>query len=256
MRFLLGNLQDFDPKQNTVEFDDMPLLDQWALTQLNALVAKVTEAYESYNFYKVYHLLNQFFTVELSATYLDIIKDRLYTWKANGRQRRSSQTVIHELLKHLTPMMAPILSFTAEEVYSYLKGEQEESIFLESFPQYQSTWVCEENQEVMGILLSLRSAVSKTLEELRKEKVIGSSLDARVSLTLPPKDFEKVRPFSEDLKEVLIVSQLDLVSGPELKVEAEPAKGDKCPRCWHYSEKLSRDERWPGVCPKCLEALN
>ncbi|MEQ1665712.1 MAG: isoleucine--tRNA ligase, partial [Bdellovibrionales bacterium] len=146
MRFLIGNIHDFDPDKNSVDFKNMPELDRWALVRLNDVIKKATEAYENYDFFKVYHSLNQFFTTELSATYLDILKDRLYTGKKDGVARRASQTVFYQLLLNLSGLMAPILSFLSEEVYGYLptsskiNAAKKESVFLTSFPKVQAEW--------------------------------------------------------------------------------------------------------------------
>ncbi len=277
LRFLLGNLVDFDPEIHGVEFSHMPPLDQWALIKLNQLVKDVTSFYDSYEYCKVYHTVNHFYTVDLSATYLDILKDRLYTWSKEGRNRRSSQTVFYELLTHLNTLMAPILSFLSEEVYSYIPGTRSPSVFLENFPQFQPAWQNKKIQEQVEKVMEVRSAVSKVLEPMRKDKVIGSSLDAAVTIYAPPTFLEVLQgiqkgqdlplegegqekgPF-DYLREILIVSQVQLQEANELKadefkVEAHSAAGDKCPRCWHYSSHLGTMGEYEGICPKCLMAL-
>lgn len=260
MRFLLGNLSDFDPDKDQVSYQNMPPLDRWALGQLNQLVTDVTKAYDSYDLYKVYHALNYFFTVDLSATYLDILKDRLYTWKQDGIARRSSQTVLLELLNHLLKLMAPILSFLAEETYRYLPGEKEESIFLTDFPQANNEWIDDELRQDFSVLLEVRSEVSRLLEDLRKDKTIGSSLDAQVKLKCQPhrlKVLEKYRPF---LREFFIVSQIEFEASAANEVTTEilttKAEGTKCIRCWHYSIETNSNSDYPGICPKCIEALS
>jgi isoleucyl-tRNA synthetase len=255
MRFLLGNLYDFDPAKDKVDFEKMPEIDRWALIKLNELIEKVTEAYESYNFYKVYHALNHFFTVELSATYLDILKDRLYTGKTTGLKRRSSQTVIYELLTHLTRMMAPILSFIAEETYRYIPGVDQSSIFLEPFPKPNKQWVDKALATEFATLLEMRSKVSKVLEELRNEKTIGSSLDAQVCIVTSGENYKILNKYKENLCEMFIISQVDLTEGDE-SITAKKANGEKCVRCWNYSEKTGGNPKYPQACPKCVEALS
>jgi isoleucyl-tRNA synthetase len=255
MRFLLGNLYDFDPTKDKVDFESMPEVDRWALIKLNELIEKVTEAYESYNFYKVYHALNHFFTVELSATYLDILKDRLYTGKATGLKRRASQTVIYELLTHLTRMMAPILSFIAEETYRYIPGSDQSSVFLEPFPQPNSKWLDKELTGEFSTLLEMRSKVSKVLEELRNEKTIGSSLDAKVSIVTSGENYKILNKYKDNLCEMFIISQVELNEGDE-QITAKKASGEKCVRCWNYSEKTGENKKYPQACPKCVEALS
>src|SRR5690606_3448808 len=140
MRYLLGNLNDFDPVKDRVPFEKMPKLDQWALMRLNQVIEQCTQAYDNYGFFKVYHTLNTFFTVDLSSTYLDILKDRMYTGRKDGLKRRASQTVFYELLTHLTRLMAPILTFLAEETHDFIPGAKAESVFLENFPEPRPEW--------------------------------------------------------------------------------------------------------------------
>lgn len=256
LRFLLGNLSDFNPSQDKVKYQDMPALDQWALGRLSRLIIRCTESYEAYNFYKVYHSLNQFFTVDLSSIYLDILKDRLYTAKQDGIERRSSQTVILELLNTLTRLMAPILSFIAEEAYEYTPGKSQESVFLEGFPQPHPEWHNPELEEKFEPILAIRSEVTKKLETLRNEKVIGSSLEAAIELTVPEKEYSILKEFEPQLCEYFIVSQMQLIKGSELLVKAQKADGEKCIRCWNYSTRLGENENWPQICPKCVTALS
>ena len=255
LRFMLGNLNDFDSKVNKVDFKHMPELDQWALVRLNDLIKKVRKAYDNYEFYKVYHALNNFFTVELSATYLDVLKDRLYTWKADGLARRAAQTVIYEITEKTLIMMAPIVSFLAEEAYSFLPGKDQDSIFLCEFPEPNFEWKKDELIKKFEILLEIRSQVSKVLENLRKEKVIGSSLDAQVIITAEAPVFKVLKEYLKRLGEFLIVSNVKIQEGQERNIEAFHAAGTKCVRCWHYSEETGKDSRFPRVCPKCVEAL-
>ena len=255
VRFMLGNLDDFDPKKDRVDFKDMPELDQWALVRLNDLITKVRSSFDSYEFYKVYHALNNFFTVELSATYLDVLKDRLYTWKKDGIHRRAAQTVVYEIAEKTLVMMAPIVSFLAEEGYSFLPGAEQESVFLCEFPEPNPEWKKEGIVKKFESLLEVRSQVSKVLEDLRKEKVIGSSLDAQVTITAEGPVFTALQQYSKDLREFLIVSDVKIQEGKERKIDAVRAEGTKCVRCWHYSVETGKNSRFPDVCPKCVEAL-
>ena len=260
MRFLLGNIADFNPHDNQVEFVNMPPIDQWALIKLNELIEKVTTAYDSYSEYKVYHAVNNFYTVDLSATYLDILKDRLYTWKRGGADRRSSQTVFYHLLTNLNTMMAPILSFLSEEVHKYIPGVMTKSVFLESFPKVRDEWKSESVQEQMDLVLEVRANVSKALEPMRKSKDIGSSLDASVTIHAPSTMLETLKTLQVDdgpdyLREIFIVSQVSLCESNEFRVEVQRALGEKCPRCWHYTLESSTISDYLGVCPKCVEAL-
>ncbi len=255
IRFLLGNLNDFDPAKDQVPVAQMTPLDRWALHELNELIRKCTAAYEAYEFYKVYHGLNIFFAHTLSATYLDILKDRLYTGKANGTKRRGAQTVLYHTVRTLCGLMAPIASFLAEETYGYIPGEKEESVFLTDFPVARAEWDHPGVASDFGILLDIRAAVSKELEELRRRKEIGSSLEARIHIAAPENMWKVLEAYKNDLREFFIVSQLDFSAGAELKVTAAKAEGVKCERCWYYDKETGKDPRFPGVCPKCIEAL-
>ncbi len=254
-RFMLGNLGDFNPAKDQVPFEKMTALDQWALIRLNALIEKNTESFENYDFYKVYHATNNFFTVELSATYLDILKDRLYTWKKEGLPRRSAQTVIYQLLKNLSVMMAPILTFLSEEVYENLPGDRKESVLLEEFPTVQSAWKKDGLQEQFEHLLHIRSEIQKRLEELRKNKVIGSGLEAKITIKTYGPHKHSLEHHKDLLREFFIVSQVTVLESPNVEYLAEKADGTKCVRCWTYSSDTGKDSRFPDVCPKCVEAL-
>jgi isoleucyl-tRNA synthetase len=257
IRFFLGNLSDFDFEKDHVDFQQMPKLDQWALIRLNQLIKTTTNHYDNYQFYKVFHAVNQFYTVDLSALYLDIVKDRLYTWKSNGNERRSTQTVLYHLLNNLTLIMTPILSFLAEETYDFInKKDKKQSVFLENFPEVNAQWKNEKLMEDFEQLLEIKNSVSKSLEELRKNKTIGSNLDASVELTLPDKLFSLVENNQATLKEILIVSQMSIKLGEKFSIQVEKAMGDKCPRCWHYFSENSTSAQYSDICPKCVEALS
>ena len=264
MRFLLGNITDFNPQEDLVSFEDMPPIDQWALMKLNDLVEEVTKAYDSYNQYKVYHALNHFYTVDLSSVYLDILKDRLYTWKKEGIHRRASQTVLYYLLTHLNTMLAPVLSFLSEEIHEYIRGLDKvvrtESVFLEEFPKPHKEWKNEEVRSQMNRVLEVRTLVCKILEPMRRNKEIGSSLDAMIVVYAPQDILEALSSLRltngpDYLREIFIVSEVRLHLADELRIEAFAAEGKKCPRCWHYTSKPCTIEESLGLCPKCVEAL-
>jgi isoleucyl-tRNA synthetase len=253
MRFLLGNIGDFDPAKDSVPFEKMTPLDRWALGRMGEMIRKSQAGYEGFEFYKVYHALNNFFTVDLSAGYLDMLKDRLYTWKKDGLERRSSQTVLYTMLKTLVTVMAPITSFLAEEVLSYMPGEKPESVFLLDFPQPEEKWDDEALSREIAVLFEVRSDVSKSLEALRQDKVIGSGLDAQVILTADGVRFEALKRHESWLSEFFIVSQVALKMGG-YRVETKKAAGEKCERCWYYSTELG-PMAGAQVCPKCAKAL-
>lgn len=259
MRFFLGNIHDFDPATNSVDFQKMTVLDQWALGRLNELIKDTRAAYEAYEFYKVYHLLNQYFTVTLSAGYLDMLKDRLYTAKKDGVERRSAQTALYTIAESLTRIMAPITSFLSEEVYGYLPGKKAESVFLMDFPQPNAKWDNAALQKDVEGLFEVRSEVTKKLEELRQAKTIGSGLDAKIILKADAERMALLKRHEALLSEFFIVSQVALDMGPFV-VEAQHADGQKCERCWYWSTEIGPDHggdaKYPTVCPKCSRALN
>ncbi|MCM2354496.1 MAG: isoleucine--tRNA ligase [Pseudobdellovibrio sp.] len=257
MRFLLGAINDFDAK-DAVEVSKMPMIDRWMMHQLNKLIIEVTKAYDAYEFYRVYQLLNHFFTVTLSATYMDILKDRLYTWKHNGLERKATQTVYHHVTTSVMRMMAPILTFLSEESYGYLKDKAHDSVLLESFPKANTLWADPKLDITFDELLKVRSEAQKKLEELRAAKTIGASLEASLKVSAEGGAFTALEELNNshakcNLREFFIVSNVTLVKGP-LEVTAVKADGEKCVRCWVY-DKLSTAESTQGLCPKCVEAL-
>jgi isoleucyl-tRNA synthetase len=253
MRYLLGSVSDFNPKTDKIAVTQMPELDQWALNELHEFMEKVETAYENYDFYKVYHALNQFCTVTLSAVYLDVLKDRLYTWKETGIPRRSSQTVIYYMLESLMGVMAPILSFLAEESYKHYAFKTAESIFLTDFPKANAEWKNPAIKEKFTSLIETRTEVQKVLENLRTQKVIGASLEAQVNITVPAEKYKVLTSF-KGLREFLIVSEV-LVKEGEFSINASKANGEKCVRCWTYSTEITNSGEHSGICPKCIEAL-
>jgi isoleucyl-tRNA synthetase len=253
-RFLLGNLGDFDPKKDSVPFEKMTVLDQWALGRLNELIRKSVAGYDGFEFYKVYHALNHFFTVDLSAGYLDMLKDRLYTSKTAGLERRSAQTVVFLLVHNLIRIMAPITSFLAEETLTYLPGDKPESVFLLEFPKPTLAWDNEKLAGELATLMEIRTDVSKSLENLRQSKTIGSGLDAKVTITAEGPVHETLKLHESLLPEFFIVSQVELKMG-SYGVETRKADGEKCERCWYYSVDIGKDTHYPTVCAKCSRAL-
>lgn len=254
MKYLLGATHDFDITKDAIPYEQMTWIDKWALSRLAQLHKDVTAAYDNYEFHTIYHALNIFFTVDLSATYMDVSKDRLYTWKENGTARRASQTVLYHMTDYLIRLMSPILSFLAEESYSYLKAPQKlDSVFLLDYPEVPAEWLNPKIEADFAEYLKVRSDVQKVLEGLRAEKVIGASLEAQVTITADGELLQKLQAY-KDLREFLIVSVVELKSG-NYKIEAAKAAGEKCVRCWVYSTEISKAPETLGVCPKCVEAL-
>ena len=270
MRFLLGALSDFNYAKDAVDFskhnlnlnglNEIPLIDRWMLHQVNELIRNVTASFEIYEFHRVYQLLNQFFTVTLSATYMDILKDRLYTWKHNGIERRAAQTVYYHMTSSLLRMMAPLVTFLSEEAYGYFAGKTQESILLETFPVENSSWSAPSVQALFEKLMAVRTDVQKKLEELRASKVIGSSLEAKVTVEADGETLAALNQLNNShkkstLREFFIVSDIEIKNGP-FKVTAQKADGEKCVRCWVFSTEISKEPATLGICPKCVEALS
>jgi isoleucyl-tRNA synthetase len=264
IRFLLGNLTDFDPARDRSGGDEMLEIDRWALARLAEVRERVVKAYGQYQFHAVYHRLHNFCAVDLSAFYLDILKDRLYVSAPSSPTRRAAQTVLHEILESLVLLMAPILSFTAEEAWQYMPGEGKggESVFLELFPKPGGTGEDGDLLPRWERLQETRKVVNKALEEARKEKGVGQSLAAQVTLTCDGDTLPFLESFGPGLKDIFIVSAVELLAGnlPEgaeegVAVEVSGAPGRKCERCWVYAEGVGEDALFPGACPRCAGVL-
>lgn len=265
-RYILGNINDFNPATDQVDYTQMPELDRWALHHLELLKEKVRTAYNSCEFHLLYHAVNSFCTVEMSAFYLDILKDRVYTRRADSVSRRSAQTVMYLILDSLIRLIAPVLSFTADEVWNSMPGKREESVHLALFPQKQPGWRNDQLAKQWEQIIKIRAEVSKALEQARIAKQIGLSLDAAVTLVVPPDMHNLFESHAADLAEIFIVSKALLVKNidgdcyrseaiPGLAVAVSIAPGKKCERCWHYSEQLGSDTAHPTICPTCTEAV-
>ncbi|HZI16723.1 MAG TPA: isoleucine--tRNA ligase, partial [Myxococcus sp.] len=264
IRYALSNLYDFDPAKHTVPHAELLPLDQWARGRLAEVVARVRKAYEDYEFHLVYATVVDFCAGDLSAVYFDILKDRLYTSRTDGKARRSAQTVLHEVASALLGLLAPVMSFTAEEAWSFLPGKPADSVFLSEFPK-PAVKPDAALAERYAKLFALRSAVQGVLEASRRDKLIGASLEARVVLTADGKTRGFLQQHLDELPGLFITSQVELADvagekaqtlelGGDAKVTAEvlPAKGEKCPRCWTYSEAVGQGGE---LCGKCREAL-
>jgi isoleucyl-tRNA synthetase len=261
-RFILGNLDGFDP-DNPIDIDDMPGIDKWALNRLNALIKKVRAAYEKYEFHIIYHAIHNFCAVDMSSFYLDIIKDRLYCEEKDGILRKSGQTVIYLILDAMVRMIAPILSFTAEEIWNSMphRAEDDElSVMFNPMAKADDRYELDAcSTERWDRIIKLRDDVNKALELARNEKLIGKPLDAEVELYFKDQSvIEEVSGF--DLKTLFIVSKVTVRSG-----EAEGHKGDfegvivkvsasqanKCARCWTHDEGVGKIAEHPELCPRC-----
>lgn len=257
-RFCLGNLAGFDPKRDRVSLDQMLEIDRWALAELNEVTKRALEAYRRYEFTDVYHALYNFATVELSALYFDILKDRLYTYAPRSLQRRSAQTAIYEIVHRLSRFLAPLLAFTADEIWENIPGATDEaqSVHLAEFPAYEEAWRNDELLARYERLFEVRGAVMKALEDARNAKLIGAGLEAKITITANAETKAFLESFGEDLRFVFIVSKVVLREGEELGVKVEVAEGEKCERCWHYTTDVGADARFPGACRRCVANLD
>jgi isoleucyl-tRNA synthetase len=258
-RFQLGNLSDFDAGKDLVDPKDLTPLDQWALHELAILTDKVTEAYEKYEFHKVYQLINRFYTVTLSARYHDFLKDRLYTFRSDSPERRSAQTVIFHHLQTLNRLMAPILVFTCDEAYLEGEGAKHSSIHLEDWPVVPESWRNPETASEVERLLELRDPVNEKLEALRSNKEIGKSVEAALSLSLDPSSelHALFKKYEDQLAEIFIVSSVQLLSGSdanEISIEVTKADGDRCPRCWRTVTERT-ETSFGELCDRCTDAV-
>jgi len=258
-RYLLGNLYDFDPARDAVAIADLLPLDRYILHRLQELTERVRQAYQDYEFHVVYHSLHNFCAVDLSAFYLDVLKDRVYTSAPASRARRSAQTAMHEVLVGLVRLMAPVLSFTADEVWRHVGlPDKPESVHLAEFPRVRPELLDEALAREWQRLLAARDVVLRELEAARKAKLIGSAQEAAVVLEAAGEDYDFLAPRREELETVTIVSRLEVGrrrEGTGLAVRVERAGGAKCPRCWNYRRDIGASPAHPDICARCAEAL-
>ena len=271
-RYILGNLGDFDPQADAIPFESMEALDQYMLRQTFSFAAEVRNSYDDFAFHKIYHRLNHFCIVDLSAFYFDVLKDRLYISAPKSQARRSAQTVIWRIGEALVRLLAPIMSFTAEEVWDYLPKsvERSESVHLALFPRAEdilgealslaSSPEAEASSQDWTTLRSVRDEVLKALEEARNNKLIGTGLEAQVTVTAADPIYSVLSRHAGQLRYLFIVSAVTLVQGSGngtggAHVEVKKADGLKCERCWNYSTRVGEDKAYPTVCERCSAVL-
>ena len=256
-RFMLGNLHDFDQKKHLMDFKDMTITDQWILYQLSLLCKNCYDHYKKFTYHKIYQHLNVFFSTCLSSLYLDIIKDRLYTFRQHSKERCSAQNALYHLVDTLSSLMAPILSFLCEEVYHHLPHEKRESVLLTSFPKnLPEEWNRFSHLSLVDQILDLRKEVFPKIEDMRRQKKIGSGLEIDLHLLLSKKTYALLNPHINTLKEFLIVSRIVIREGQTFKCTLKKADGEKCSRCWHYDPKCKTFKEDQRLCPKCIKNLN
>ncbi len=269
-RYMISNLYDFDPTTDKVSYDELTELDRWALMRLTQLISRVTEAYEDFDLHVFYHAVHNFCAVDMSAFYFDVIKDRIYASLADSKARRAAQTVLWEVLNTLVRLIAPVLTHTAEEIWQAMPGEAPVvTVQLADWPEAKPEYLDSDLEARWNKILTVRDEVAKVLEQARRAKEIRSSLDARVEL-YPSSEW---RGFVEDLASewpmLLIVSQVTVAGAdvapaagaieseelPGFYVRVSPAAGEKCERCWNYSEQVVHDAEEHPLCPRCASVL-
>ncbi|MCR3923314.1 MAG: isoleucine--tRNA ligase, partial [Firmicutes bacterium] len=265
-RYMLGNCSDFNPDTDAIAYNDMDELDRYALHRLQVLVERISRAYDEFDFHVVFHTIHNFCVLEMSNFYLDVLKDRLYTSATSSQARRSAQTVLYEILVTLIKLIAPVLTFTSEEAWSYLPVKDVESVQLAAWPQYNEAYKDEELASRWQHLLEYRDVVTRRLEEARKEKRIGASLAAALDLYTDQAAYDALLPFEDRLAELFIVSSCtlhkpevgapgDLPGDKGLLVAVTTAAGEKCERCWMVQPKLGTHPDHPTLCPRCSETV-
>ena len=264
-RFLLSNLNGFDPAANMVSFDDMLELDRWAVDRAWQLQQDIAKAYAEYNFHVIYQKVLNFCVADLGGFYLDVIKDRQYTMPADSLGRRSCQSAMYHIAEAMVRWLAPVMSFTADEAWGFMPGQRSDSVFLETwYDKLQPMADAEQARAYWAKIIEVRSAVSKQLEGMRKDGVIGSSLDAEVDLYCADDLQAQLEKLGEDLRFVLITSYARVHSASEapaeviatdvegLSMSAAASAHEKCPRCWHHREDVGSSAEHPELCGRCV----
>ncbi|MDD3839351.1 MAG: isoleucine--tRNA ligase [Clostridia bacterium] len=271
-RFLLGNLNDFDPDKDRVEYDEMLEIDKWALMKLNSLIDRVTDAYDNYEYHVLYHSIHNFCVVDMSNFYLDIIKDRLYTFKSLSKERRAAQTAMYDILVSLVKLIAPVLTFTSEEIWQHMpksKDQSDISVQLADWPKSQDKYIDSELEKKWDNIIKVRDEVSKALEKARNQKVIGHSLNAKVDIYADGEVYEFLGKIKDHLNTIFIVSEVDLHQyaqvdrdglfvSDEIKnfeVGVSQATGKKCERCWNFDGSVGKDDQYPDICERCIQNI-
>ncbi len=265
-RYILGNTYDFDAERHALPAGQLLELDRWMLLRTATVQNQVQDAYQEYQFHRVVQILHNFCAVDLGGLYLEVLKDRLYTLPAGSRARRSAQTVLHRILEAMLVWMAPILSFTAEEIWQHLPGRSAHSVFFSLYPEFPAIAGAGTLEDRWQRLALLREGINGRLEVLRQEKLIGTALDASIRIHADQNWRDFLSPLSEELRFYLLCSGLEITPLetadsaseeilPGLRVTAEPAGAPKCIRCWHRRRDIGGHSSHPGLCGRCVENL-
>ncbi|MBU4149812.1 MAG: isoleucine--tRNA ligase [Candidatus Omnitrophica bacterium] len=253
-KFILGNINDFDHEKHAVKYKDMLEIDRWALSRVNTVLRDVTSAFESFAYHEVTSSIYRFCIVDMSSFYLDILKDRLYTFAKNSIARRSAQTALYKILDILVRELAPLIPFTAEEIWGYFNGRG--SVHLADWPKVDSSLIDPGLENSWAKLLKLREEVLKAIEERRIAKLIGSPLESKIKLYIKEDlEYNFLAKHLDDLPALFIVSQVELERAKERIIEVAPADGRKCVRCWNWNTFVGSDKTHPSLCQRCLNVV-
>jgi len=271
-RYLLSNLDGFDPDRHLMAPTDMVALDKWAVQKTAALQSQIIEAYNNYEFHRIYHLVHNFCVNELGGFYLDILKDRIYTCQTDSPVRRSAQTAMYHIAHALVRWLAPVLSFTAEEIWQHLPGENSDSVFLETWYELpQMDQDADQWLPYWDTIIEVRNCVAKELEQARTAGVVGSSLDAEVGVYCGSEILAKLNQLEDEVRFVLITSYARLYAageppaeaqhhtlsnGDEIWVSVSASNHNKCVRCWHHREDVGTHEDHPELCGRCVDNID
>ena len=259
-RYILGNISDFDPDSDAVAVDELLPIDKWAINKLNELIRKVKNGYDTYEFHQVYHAIHNFCVVDMSNFYLDVLKDRLYTEKSDSKSRRAAQTAIYIILDSMTKMIAPILCYTADEIWRFMphtKDSDSGNVMYNQMPEVIELALEDDFISNWDKIHELRDMVKKEIEGAVKEKLVKTSLEASVTLSAKGEEYDFISSVLDELAAAFIVSKVELNEDTdgELKVTVSKAKGEKCERCWAYSDTVGTSSEHPTLCARCAAVI-
>ena len=263
-RFILGNLYDFNPDNDMIDLSQLESIDKWAIAKLNEVISKAKKGYDEFEYHNVVSAVHNYCVVDLSNFYLDVLKDRLYVQKPDSLSRRAAQTTMYIILDALALLLAPIISFTADEIWSYMphdKSKNAENIVFNDFPTEIDIDVDEAFMKDWAVMHLVRDDVKKALENARNEKIIGASLEAKVSVNGTNETEQVLKKFANEMADLFITSDAQVsdkeeqFKGDVVSVSVERAEGEKCERCWCYSKDVGSNAKHPDVCAKCAEIL-
>lgn len=269
-RYLMGNLSDFNQKKDSSNYDELLEIDRWALHKTQQLIESVTSAIDSFEFHKIFYLIHYFCAVDMSSFYLDILKDRLYTFAKDSKERHAAQTTLQYILLTLVKLIAPVMVFTSEEIWAEIKHKDENisSIHLASWPTTVKDWINNDLNNRWNKIIQIREDVSKELEKLRVSKLIGNSVEARVDIYTDNVElFDLVKHYKDDLAMIFIVSEANLVkdklddfvqgqSIEDIWIKVTVSKNKKCERCWNYRDSVGNILDFPDLCRRCSDIVS